>query len=140
MKKEWSFPIIILASAACITTLIALAVGGYLLVVRQTTTPSDEEQIRKEFARTMSQFEAALAANEKHSIVGFNIQGDWAIVDTAVVDKETGEWSVGEGTIVLFRKLSGRWRAAVPGTNTYESWIDEIPESLLPEDQKIWFR
>lgn len=70
--------------------------------------------------------------------MNIKVEGEWATVEATAVDIQTGEYTVGEGTIVLLRKTNGEWEAAYPGTGRYKEWLKEVPETLVPSDLKIF--
>lgn len=78
--------------------------------------------------------EKELLSNEELSIKDLRFEGEWARAEMLVIDEQTGENTVGEATIVIFRKKSGRWIMAKPGTDLEKKCLEIVPESLIPQD------
>ena len=53
---------------------------------------------------------------------------------------DEGKSVVGEGAIYLAKRQGDDWEIAIPGTNLYKNWIEQIPESLVPEELKEFLR
>lgn len=111
-----------------------------LTLVPPTPTPTDEDFILASFRGTVPEHYLNLREGEKFRAVEVTVEGGWAVIEAAVVDADTGEPTVGEGTLVLFRKLNGTWEPAYRGTDRYRAWLDEIPETLVPADLKMLLR
>lgn len=92
------------------------------------------------FEQEESNLTPALEPNEDWKILDIEIEKDWAFAEVTLVDKNTGELIVGEGTLFLFRKQNQQWSMATPGTDQYKEWLDEVPTSLVSEDLKKFLR
>jgi hypothetical protein len=101
---------------------------------------SDEEAVRQEFERVMATEENKLLPNEMLVIQDLRFEDEWARAEVLVVDSQTGQNTVGEATIVIFRKVNSKWTMAKPGSDLEEEWLEMVPESLIPQDLKIWLR
>jgi len=138
-RTKLDIPIIFLASVACIfAALVVIAGGAYFFANRQPT--NDQEAIVQEFVRVMAPVTKALPPDETLVIQVLNIEGTWATAETTVIDKNTGEYTLGEGTIIIFKKLGNHWQGERTGTDTYKEWLDQIPPSLISQDLKNWLR
>jgi hypothetical protein len=105
-----------------------------------TATPSVEEEVMAAFEKGASMVEPPLAPNEAFRALDVQIEGDWAFVEYTLVEKGTTNPLAGEATLALIRKSKDGWKAAFKGSDIYKVWLEEAPESLVPEDLKIWLR
>ena len=109
-------------------------------MVPPTPTTAAEDLILAKFQETTPDYYLDLRNGEEFRAVDLKILEEWALIEATVVDAETGEPTVGEGTIILFRKVNGAWTPAYRGTDRYKAWLDEIPETLVPADLKMLLR
>lgn len=101
---------------------------------------SDEEAIRKEFEKVMKPLEKELLPEERLVILNIDVEDNWATVEYGGQYTDTGKAvPVGPGLIIL-KKTYGSWKGALPGTQTYKTWLDEAPENVIPTDLKILLR
>jgi hypothetical protein len=101
---------------------------------------NDEEKITQLFNQKITNVSPPTAPNIEWKITDVEIEGEWAFIEATFVYSETGEIAVGEGAIILFRKIDQQWTMAIMGTDTYKSWLDEVPSTLVPEDLKMFIR
>ena len=74
------------------------------------------------------------------SVVDIDKLGDWALVQTKILDKPVQRTHIFHGIVVLARRTEGKWIAAFPGRKNYYTWMDEFPEELLPASAKTFLR
>jgi uncharacterized phage-like protein YoqJ len=100
----------------------------------------DQQTIISVFEREKNNLSSLIEPNEDWEILDIEIEEDWAFAEVTLVDKNTGELIVGEGTLFLFRKQNQQWLMATKGTDQYKEWLDEVPTSLVSEDLKNFLR
>jgi hypothetical protein len=112
---------------------------GATTLPSSTNAPTNVEEIVVAFNNTITQANMQPLEGEKFQPVDVQVEGEWAIIE-ATYANNLGTPTVGEGAIFLGRHISGQWEVAIPGTETYKSWLDLVPESLLSDELKQFLR
>lgn len=139
MRKK-SFHLILLATTTFICIVAALFFGGRFTASRQSVPLSDRNQILVLLKERIAESGETLFSKKVTSIKDIKVEGEWAITETTLVYRTTGESAIGEGEVDIYRKIDGKWAMAIPGTDIYKKWLDVIPATLIPAETKPYLR
>ena len=78
-----------------------------------------------------------LKPGEYTQLENIEIRGTWAIAEEHIISDTPVPPA---GNIVLFKYENGAWQVSFRGSENYKTWLEEIPQTLLPEDLKNWLR
>ena len=137
-RTKLVIPIIFLASVACIfTALVVIAGGAFFFGAKQQG--SDQDRILSLYLTTPVYSRISMETNGyKESIKDVKVDGNWAIVESVVTDTKTGEPVT--GIVEVFHRKSGVWYSSLDNPKLRASWIDQVPESLIPLESKKYLR
>jgi hypothetical protein len=109
-----------------------------------TNPPSEEQVLRAAFATALQDRLARgwLGANPTalrvvaHSV---RIEGDWGYLGIRVEPTAAGGIAPPSGGIVVARKVNNQWQVAFPNDPNYHPWLEVMPDSLMPPQQRRYF-
>lgn len=137
-RSKLTIPLMLLAGAACFVMTIVVVVGGaYFFSPKQQG--SDEERVLSLYmAVSKTSVEAMEKAGYEEVIKEVKIDGNWAIVEAVAVETKTGEPV--SGIVEVFHRRFGRWYSSFDNPQLRASWVDQVPESLIPAESKEHLR
>lgn len=129
--------IILFALAFIFVCVFVFSQTPYLDSLKPTTTKtlSNEEQVAIAFNNAIVQSDTQPPQGEIFKPIDIQIEGEWAIIEATYVNNLATP-TVGEGTVFIGRFTNENWEIAIPGTETYKTWLEVIPESLLSDELK----
>jgi hypothetical protein len=103
-----------------------------------TATPISEKEIRKVVLDATMPL--TRGGQLYQSLDKIAIEGDWAVVTVGLKDTSTNAYVGADGLIVLVHRENGSWIAAMPGSDKFRLWLDQIPTSILSADDKRFLK
>lgn len=139
IRKEIFLPLILSSAALLLILILPLP---FLKNSQQPNIESEREKIIEAFNQRLVEFKKARYFVEGERLKIAELKGPQEGFAVLSIARENPSWPPGVGAgglVAIAKKVGFGWEVSMMGENDFQTWLDEIPESLFSSELKKCF-